>query len=210
MEFILQSCKLRSWQLDDAKEVAKQANNENIARNLRDGFPYPYRIKHARFWIKSVLKDTQNINLAIELDGKVVGSIGFFPFDDVYRLSGEIGYWLAEPHWGKGIVTEAVTVLTDYIFQHSDIVRIQAEVFQQNPASARVLEKAGYKREATLEKSVVKSGVLMDAWMYVKLKGQEKNKKEDTLHDAFFTQRGAKDLRREREEIDGIESSVLF
>ena len=102
---------------------------------------------------------------------EAIGSIGLSPGQDVHRYTAELGYWLAEPFWGRGIVSRAVTALTAHAFsQRTDLVRIQAAVFSWNAASARVLEKAGYQREGVLRQSVFKDGVLGDSYMYAKLR----------------------------------------
>ncbi len=169
MEFHLEKCKLRPWQATDAESLAKHANNKKIATNLRDGFPYPYTITNAHNWLKSALID-KNLLMAIEVDKEAVGGIGIIYKTDVYRLSAEIGYWLSEAHWGKGIMTEAVTNMVKHTFANSNIIRIYAGIFENNSASARVLLKAGFSLEATHYKAVIKGGKIMNEMIYAILK----------------------------------------
>ena len=110
------------------------------------------------------------LNFAIVLDGEPIGGAGLEPQLDVNRLTAEIGYWVAEPHWGKGIATEAARRLTEYAFEAFPFERLEAAVFEWNPASCRVLEKAGYRREGKLRRSVVKDGRIGDAFVYAKLR----------------------------------------
>ena len=163
---------LRPWRLEDACGVAAAINNQKVLDNLRDGIPYPYTQKDAEEFIGAMLcanKDT-TYAFAILYDGKVIGSIGAFRKDNVHRLSAEIGYYIAEPYWGKGIMTEAVRQMCAYIFGNTDIVRIFAEPYATNNASCRVLEKAGFQFEGTLRKNAIKNGRLMDMKMYAFIK----------------------------------------
>jgi RimJ/RimL family protein N-acetyltransferase len=166
MEFHLTKSKLRPWEMDDAEHLAKYANNKNIADCLRDGFPHPYTINDARNWLKNNLTN-KNLLFAIEIKDEVVGGIGIIYQSDVYRRSVEIGYWLAEEFWNKGIMSEAIKTLVQHTFNNSDVVRIHAGIFESNTASARVLEKAGFKLEAIHKKAVFKKGKLMNELLYV-------------------------------------------
>ncbi len=166
MEFHLTKCKLRLWEMGDAEHLTKYANNKNIANCLRDGFPHPYTINDARNWLKNNLTN-KNLLLAIEINNEAIGGIGIIYQSDVYRRTAEIGYWLAEEYWNQGIMTEAIKTLVQHTFNNSDIVRIHAGIFESNTASARVLEKVGFKLEAIHEKAVFKRGKLMNEYMYV-------------------------------------------
>jgi len=166
----LNRCTLRQWKTGDEESVAFHANNKKIWRNVRDHFPSPYTLADAVRWVfhaSTVLSDKV---FAIDVDGNAVGSIGLVAKDDVYRTSMEIGYWLGEQYWGRGIVTEAVGAVTMYGFERFDIVRIYADIFEWNPASARVLEKNGYVFEARLKQAIVKDGVISDVLIYSILK----------------------------------------
>lgn len=164
--------KLRPWRASDAADVAHFANNERIACNLRDVFPYPYTLDDAKSYVNSCEEAGEERQLcrAIEVEGRVVGSIGVFPGNDVYRRSAELGYWLAEEYWGQGVMTAAVDQICREAFRHWDIVRIHAEPFAHNAASRRVLEKAGFALEGILRKSVVKNGQICDSCMYALIK----------------------------------------
>lgn len=165
MDFIL-----RPWRIEDAETLASYANNSKIAANLRDAFPHPYTVSDAAGYINFCLGMKDELCFAIEVDGKAVGSIGVFLKDDVYRKSAELGYWLAEPFWGKGIMSEAVSRICEQAFSEHDIVRIFAEPFARNLGSRRVLEKAGFELEGILKKSVFKNGAIEDSCMYAKLR----------------------------------------
>ena len=166
MEIRLSTCTLRPWRRGDEPSLARHANNRKVWRNLRDAFPHPYTAEHASAWVASNLGVVPVRNLAIEVDGEVAGSIGVSPFADVYARSAEIGYWVAEAHWGGGIATEAVRAVTEHGFRAFGVGRIQAAVFAWNEASMRVLEKCGYAREGVLAKSVFKDGELIDSVLY--------------------------------------------
>lgn len=163
MDFIL-----RKWKETDAESVAKIANNKKIAANLRNAFPYPYTLEDAKAYIEICLNTDESKNLfyAIEIDGKAVGSIGVFVKDDVYCKSAEIGYWLGEDYWGKGIMSEAIRRTCQDAFKIFDIVRIFADPYAYNMGSRGALEKAGFKLEGVLEKSVYKNGTYFDSCVY--------------------------------------------
>jgi len=171
MEIPLERCTLRPWRRGDEETLVRGANNRKVWLNLRDAFPHPYTLADAFAWIDRCMEQVPPRGLAIEVGGEACGSIGVFPFEDVHRRSAEIGYWLAEPHWNRGIATEAVAAMTEHAFRELDIVRIQAAVFEWNPASMRVLEKCGYEREGWLRQSVWKDGQLIDSALYAKLRG---------------------------------------
>lgn len=168
----LGTCSLRTPRSTDAASLARYANNRNVSRNLRDAFPFPYRIEDAHLFIaKFTSPEHKGLVLCIDIGGEAVGAVGAHPLDDVYRRSAEIGYWLGQPFWGRGLASVAVRALSEQAFAcMPDVVRLQASVFGWNPASARVLEKAGYEREGVLRQSVFKDGVLADAFMYALLR----------------------------------------
>jgi RimJ/RimL family protein N-acetyltransferase len=157
---------LRAWQRGDEISLQKHANNPKVSAFLRDRFPYPYTIDDASFWI-NLVKDQQPLTgFAIIVNGEACGGIGFDPFHDESRITAEIGYWLGEEHWGKGIITAAVKLVTTYAFEHFPLIRIEAGVYDKNTASMRVLEKAGYMKESVLRRSIIKNGEVMDKHMY--------------------------------------------
>ena len=167
MHIITPSCTLRNWVPDDAASLARHANNPRIAAMMRDHFPSPYTLDDAQQFISMATGPTPNLFLAIEVRGEAVGGIGVHPLDDVKRRSAEIGYWLSESLWGKGIMTDAVGSLVPVAFERYDIVRLQAGIFSNNPASMRVLEKCGFIREAIHRNAITKNGALLDEVMYV-------------------------------------------
>jgi len=160
--------KIRKWELTDAPDLALALNNKKILDNLRDGLPYPYTEKDAEDYISFVLgadKDSQ-YTWAITADDTVVGSIGAFRKDNIHSRTAEMGYYIAEAYWGKGIGTFAVKEACKYIFNNTDILRIFAEPFATNTASCRILEKAGFVLEGTMRKNAVKNGNILDMKMY--------------------------------------------
>ncbi|HXU39426.1 MAG TPA: GNAT family N-acetyltransferase [Blastocatellia bacterium] len=166
MEIELSKSLLRAWQPGDEPALVRHANSRTIWRNLRDAFPHPYTLADAKRWIEVANPTASITNFAIVVDGAAVGAIGLVLREDVFRRSAEIGYWLGEEFWGRGIVTEAVRAVTDYAFETFDLCRVYAGVFEWNPASMRVLEKAGYEFECRMKKSVTKDGQTIDELIY--------------------------------------------
>lgn len=156
--------------MEDAPRLAELANNIKIAENLRDAFPHPYSLADAEKFIDMCLKHNPTQAFAIEYDGEYAGNIGLHPETDVYRKSAEIGYFLGEPYWGKGIITKAVKQIVEYGFANLDIVRIHTGVFEYNEASQRVLEKCGFKKEAVFEKAIFKKNQLWNEVRYALVK----------------------------------------
>jgi ribosomal-protein-alanine N-acetyltransferase len=162
----LPSCTVRSWEWRDRDDIVRHANNRKVWINLRDRFPYPYTISDARSWLEIVIGHKPETNFAIDVGREAVGGIGFTLQPDVGFRSAEIGYWLGEEFWGRGITTDALIAVTDHAFANYDLCRLYAHVFEWNGASARVLEKAGYAFEGRLRKSVTKDGQTIDQLMY--------------------------------------------
>lgn len=166
MLLTLNTCAVRSWRPDDAEPLSRHANNYKIWINLRDAFPHPYSAEHARDFIRAIRNRTPETTFAIALDDEPVGSIGFVLHPDVERVSAEIGYWLAEPFWGRGIASEALGAVTEYAVDAHGLTRVYAVPFASNAASCRVLEKAGYVLEARLRRSAIKNGQVTDQMQY--------------------------------------------
>ena len=168
-------CRIRKWKLSDAADLAMIISNKKIQNNLRDGLPYPYTEQDGADFISDMLSADENetFAFAITADNKVVGSIGVFRQGNIHRLSAELGYYIAEEYWGRGIMTEAVRQICEYVFDKSDIIRIYAEPFAYNAASCRVLEKAGFQYEGTLRNNDVKNGKIIDMKMYSLLKTEK-------------------------------------
>jgi RimJ/RimL family protein N-acetyltransferase len=170
MELRGQRCAIRRWRHGDAESLIRHADNVNVARQLRDRFPHPYTMRDARAFLRFAANGAARAaNLAIEVDGQAVGAIGFTPGSDIERYSAEVGYWIGEEYWGRGIVTEALLLLTEDVFARLGLLRMFAVPFADNEASARVLEKAGYTREGLLRSSAVKFGVPRDQWLYARI-----------------------------------------
>lgn len=161
---------LRPFRLEDAPSLARHANNRKVWANVRDAFPHPYTEQNARDFISFITSSSQELIFAIEVDGEAVGSIGLKPQDDVYRLSLELGFWLGEPFWGRGIMSRAVGKAVEFAFGLPDINRIFAQVYEHNPASMQVLERNGFEREGILRKAVIKDGVIRDVHLFGKTK----------------------------------------
>lgn len=159
---------IREWDLEDAADLAAALNNVKIHDNLRDGLPLPYTQKDAEEYIRMVLGGPQGAMyaFAIQVNHKAVGSIGITRKENVHRLTAELGYYLAEPFWGEGLVTSAVKEACQYVFANTDILRIFAEPFTANLASCRVLEKAEFVHEGTLRKNAIKNSVVQDMELY--------------------------------------------
>jgi [ribosomal protein S5]-alanine N-acetyltransferase len=162
----LPTCTVRSWEWRDRDAIIRHANNRNVSINLRDRFPHPYTVSDARSWLENVIGHKPETNFAIDVAGEAVGGIGFTLQSDVAHRSAEIGYWLGEEFWGRGITTDALIAVTNYAFENYDLCRMYAHVFEWNVASARVLEKAGYVLEGVMRKSVTKEGQTIDQLMY--------------------------------------------
>ncbi len=160
---------IREWDLSYAKELAVILNNKKIQDNLRDGLPFPYQIADAEEFICTTLLTNKDMSKAIIVDGKLAGSIGVFRQENNHVRTAELGYFVAEPFWGKGVGTAAIQQIVSHVFDSTDIVRIFAEPFSDNLASCRVLEKAGFQLEGTLRKNALKNGQIKDMQMYAKI-----------------------------------------
>jgi RimJ/RimL family protein N-acetyltransferase len=157
---------IRDWQMGDAPSITKYANNRKIWINLRDAFPHPYRLEHAEEFISRVLDSNSTTVFAISNEKEAIGSIGLMRGVDVHRYTAELGYWLGEPFWGKGIMTHAVKSITAYAIHDLKLKRVFAEPFAGNSASARVLEKAGFQCEGLMRSNVYKDGKVLDQFLY--------------------------------------------
>jgi RimJ/RimL family protein N-acetyltransferase len=160
---------LRQLNDNDASELARLANNKKIWDNLRDLMPYPYSIDNAVFFINLTKQEAPQVTFAIEFDKQLCGVIGLVPQQDVYRKTAEIGYWIGELFWNKGIATKAVTLVTNYAFNDLDLVRLHTGVFEYNTASMKVLEKCGYKKDGVFGKAILKNGMIWDEHRYFKI-----------------------------------------
>jgi [ribosomal protein S5]-alanine N-acetyltransferase len=170
MQLKLKQCTIRPWRLDDAESLVRHANNRKIWLSLRDKFPHPYTSEDARKFLEGTVKFEPITDFCIEVNGAAVGGIGIHLGIDVHRQTAELGYWLSQEFWGRGVMTEAVGAFTDCCFQEFQLRRIYAEPFANNPASARVLEKAGFTFEGRLKNHVLKDGKLLDSLLYARTK----------------------------------------
>ena len=161
---------LRPYRDSDLASLVKYANNYNIAKYLTNQFPHPYTEEDGRKFISSIANSDPANVFAIEINGEAAGAIGIFPQSDIHEKNAEMGYWLAEPYWGNGVITRAIGRIVAYGFETFDITRIFARPFSTNPASQRVLEKAGFTCEARLKNALYKNGSYMDELIYGKIK----------------------------------------
>ena len=161
---------IRNWEQKDTPFLAENANNTNIWNNVRDRFPYPYSEKDANNFINFASGKEEAQDFAIIIEGKAAGGIGYVPGTDVERLNAEIGYWLGEKYWGRGIMTDVVKNFADYIFNNTDIVRLFAPVFEFNEPSMRILEKAGFEKLAIFKNAAIKNKKIIDMHYYELLK----------------------------------------
>ncbi|MBL0341980.1 MAG: GNAT family N-acetyltransferase [Bacteroidetes bacterium] len=157
---------LRPWNISDLDNLVKFGNNFKIASNLTDTFPYPLTYEAGTNFITKVSADSPAKVFAVVFNGDAIGSIGLFPQSDIFKKNAELGYWIAEPYWGKGIATKAILLIVDYGFKTFDLTRIFARPFGSNRASAKALEKAGFSLEARLKNTIFKNGVFQDELIF--------------------------------------------
>ena len=170
LEIQTPTCRLRPWRPGDMTSLVENANDQAVARNMRDRFPSPYTEPDGREWIALNQVCSPATNLAIVVDGIACGGVGLQLGTDIERCSAEIGYWLGRAYWGRGIATDAVRAMSDYAFGTFGLERIFATAFARNVASQRVLEKAGYVRECVMRHSAIKDGELIDKTLYARLR----------------------------------------
>lgn len=169
MHAVLPRCRLRPWNHRDLDSLVRHADDLRVARTVRDHFPSPYTREDGERWLAHASEAGRASNVAIEVDGKAVGGVGMIPGEDVHRIRAEVGYWLGYAYWGRGIMTEAVTAFSDHLLEERGFLRLEAPVFETNPASGRVLEKAGYDLESRQRRAAIKAGVIIDVLLYVRL-----------------------------------------
>lgn len=157
---------LREWRNEDLDSLLTHANNINIARFMTNAFPNPYTRKDGEAFLHRVKNISSGLILAIDVDGSAVGSIGVFPQEDVECKNAEMGYWLGEAYWSKGIITKVIPMMLRIAFEKFDIDRIYARPFGNNPASKRVLDKSGFSHEALIHKGIYKNGEYLDLLIY--------------------------------------------
>jgi len=163
-------CRVRDWRLADKPSLLRLADNRNVARNLAHRFPHPYTEADADAWFVLLANKPQPTAWAIDVGGQAVGGIGIDIGEGIYAKTARFGYWLGEPLWGQGIMTAAVRATAEFVLGHFDLVRLEAPVFEWNPASMRVLEKCGFVREGVQRKGVYKEGRIIDAVIYARVR----------------------------------------
>jgi RimJ/RimL family protein N-acetyltransferase len=161
--------KVRSWHKGDLKALLRHANNPKIAANLRDQFPNPYTRRDGIEFLEYAQSQEPECSFAIEYTGEAAGGVGFQMGRDIARTSAEMGYWLSEEFWGRGIATRAVTAMSDWAFENYAITRVFAMTFAHNAGSIRVLEKAGFERECVMRRSAIKNGIVLDQILFAKV-----------------------------------------
>jgi len=165
---------LRPWHAGDEDALVRYADNPNVAQHLRDTFPHPYTRTAAERWVAyNASLHGPTLDFAIALDGEAIGGIGFLRNEDIFRCALEIGYWLGEPFWGRGLIPEAIVAIVDYAFAtFPEVTVVQARHVVSNPASGRVLEKAGFQLEGRLRDAAVKRGVVSDLLVYSRTRAE--------------------------------------
>ena len=161
---------IREFLANDADAIVKNANNREVSKYMRDSFPYPYTKENAVQWIDFVKKNYSTLFFAIANETELIGGIGAVPQTDVHRFSAEVGFWLGQSHWNRGIITIALPVFCNYLFTKFNFNRLTANVFEGNDASKKVLEKTGFVLEGTQRKNVFKENKFVDHYIYGLLK----------------------------------------
>lgn len=157
---------LRPWNINDLDSLVKNGNNPNIAKNMTNQFPHPYTVEKGKMFIEFATRDIPIHIFAIDVNGEACGGIGIHFLSDIQCKNAELGYWLGEPYWGKGIITKAIRETVDYSFKTFDITRIFARPFGTNIGSQKALEKAGFILEGRFEKAFFKNGEYVDELIY--------------------------------------------
>jgi ribosomal-protein-alanine N-acetyltransferase len=164
------TCLVRDWRSADKAALQRLADNRRVWINLSHRFPHPYTEADADSWLERLARQPLATNWALEVEGEFAGGIGIEPGEGIFSRCARFGYWLGEPHWGRGIMSAAVRATSDYILDTTELVRLEAPVFEWNPPSMRVLEKAGFVREGWMRKSIFKDGKIIDAVLYARVR----------------------------------------
>jgi ribosomal-protein-alanine N-acetyltransferase len=172
---------IRSWRGEDLESLLKHANNRRVSADLRDRFPYPYTREVGESWLTKNVNRQPETNFAIAVEDHAVGGIGLELKTDVERCTAELGYWLGEEYWGRGIASRAARAVTEIGFQEFGLSRVFAIVFIRNTASCRVLEKAGFIRECMMPRSGIKNGEILDQYMYAAVDAIWRARQESNL-----------------------------
>jgi [ribosomal protein S5]-alanine N-acetyltransferase len=172
MDIQLRNARVRHFKKSDKASIAKYANNHKIWRNVRNAFPHPYTEADAEWWVNAAIEEAVPTKFAIEVDGQAIGGIGFIPQEDIHIKTVELGYWIGEEYWSKGIITSVLKAFSNYIFENFDIIRLEAHVYHWNIGSMKALEKAGFHKEAVLKKRAFKDGEYVDEHIFAKFKDE--------------------------------------
>ncbi|KAK4193375.1 acyl-CoA N-acyltransferase [Podospora australis] len=173
----------RPYQPSDADALAEKANSPLIARNMRNAFPSPYTCDDAKSWIQLATTTTSDnavkhaflpdpsvyLNYAIvsPKDGSFLGGIGLRPLTDIEHRTFELGYWLAEDAWGQGIMSELVQKFVGWAFHtFPDLLRLEANVYDYNIKSSRVLASAGFRQDGIRRSAGAKDGKIFDMLVF--------------------------------------------
>ena len=171
MQLIGSGFTLRPFREGDEASLVRHGNDRAVWINMTNFFPHPYTPEAAASWVVRANSEPENgRDLAIDVDGEAIGALGFRRQADLGTRTAEIGYWLGQAFWGRGIATAAMKLATPVAFAQYNFVRLQAGVLSWNPASARVLSKAGYEHEATLRRAIYKDSQVCDRLVYTKLR----------------------------------------
>lgn len=164
----MQQVGFRNWEQRDTESLVRYANNPNIAANMTNAFPSPYGLENAQKFLEMAWSHNPTRLFAIDVNGEAIGGIGIHPQNDVLCLNAEIGYWIGEPHWGKGYVARVIPGILEYAFENFEIDRVYARCFGSNLASKRVLEKTGFELEAEFVATIFKNGRKLNELIFAK------------------------------------------
>ena len=163
---------LRPFRPDDRERLHILADNPAVIRFMTDEFPHPYPLEEADRWIALTMAEKRRCNFGVEWNGELIGGIGLTPMADMHSGTTNMGYWLGEPYWGRGLAVKAVAALLPYAFDELLFIRVQALVLDANHRSMRVLEKSGFTKESIMRKHVRKHGIVSDAALFAKLRNE--------------------------------------
>lgn len=156
---------LRSPEFTDKHKIAEFCTKK-VWDNLRDFMPNPYTLYDAETFIRISRGEDPVCTFSIDYKGEFVGVISLVPQGDVYRLNAEIGYWIGEAYWGKGIISKAIPMIVNYGFTQLSLQRVYAHVFEFNKASQKALLKSGFQLDYIAKKAIIKNGIIIDEHRY--------------------------------------------
>ena len=161
---------LRPFRGDDVDGLLAVADDAQVTRWMSARFPHPYTRADAEFWIAKTTTESPTETFALEIDGRIAGAVAYEAHDGERAGVAEFGYWLAPKYWGRGIITAASRLLVKHAFDVRGLRRLEAHVFAPNVASAKVLEKCGFVKEATMRQRVTdREGNVLDTYLYARL-----------------------------------------